>query len=255
MVDERYIYAMGVGQVKITIHQKAIYLVQNVYYVSDLNDNLLSVSYLVNRKYYVHFLLQNTWPVVEINNPDGHIIAYGHKENGLFIFDGTTCLSKKYANITILSDLELVNDNVEEKMDEPPQKKSTGSLTMWHKHLGHVALATVKKLFKKQMVKGMEIDKHDDKNETHQCSTCIKGKITWQPIPKVSDIKNPHILHCVYSDLYGPMQKITQDSYRYFITFIDGHSWYIKVKLLKTNDEAKEKLIALIERAKVETGK
>ena len=60
MGDERYIYAMGVGQVKITIHQKAIYLVQNVYYVSDLNDNLLSVSYLVNRKYYVHFLLQNT---------------------------------------------------------------------------------------------------------------------------------------------------------------------------------------------------
>jgi len=70
----------------------------------------------------------------------------------LFIFDSTTCLPKEYANVTILSNLKSVNDNVEEKMDELPQKKSTGSLTTWHKHLGHVAKATVKKLFKKQMV-------------------------------------------------------------------------------------------------------
>ena len=120
MEDERYIYTVGVGQVKIMIHWKAIYLVQNVYYVSNLNGNLLSVFYLVNRKYYVYFLLWNTRPAVEINDPDGHIIAYGHEENSLFIFDGTTCLSEEYVNITILSDLKLVNDSVEEKMDEPP---------------------------------------------------------------------------------------------------------------------------------------
>ena len=39
------------------------------------------------------------------------------------------------------------------------------------------------------------------------------------------------------------------------MTFIDGHLWYIKVELLKTKDEAKEKLMALIEHAEVETGK
>ena len=37
--------------------------------------------------------------------------------------------------------------------------------------------------------------------------------------------------------------------------FIDGHSWYIKVELLKTKDEAVEKLMALIEYTEVETGK
>jgi len=63
-------------------------------------------------------------------------------------------------------------------MDKPPQKKSTGSLITWHKHLGHIAKTTVKKLFKKQMVKRMEINEHDDKDETHQCSTCLKGKMT-----------------------------------------------------------------------------
>ena len=39
------------------------------------------------------------------------------------------------------------------------------------------------------------------------------------------------------------------------MTFIDSHSQYIKVKLLKTKDKAKEKLMALIEHAKVKTGK
>ena len=142
----------------------------------------------------------------------------------MFIFDGTTCLPEEHANITILSDLELVNDSVEEKMNEPPQKKSTGSLTMWHKCLEHVAKATVKKLFKKQMVKGMEIDEHNDKDDTHQCSICFKGKMTQQPIPKISDIENPRILHCIYSDICGPMQKMTQDGHCYFMTFIDSHS-------------------------------
>ena len=120
MGDERYIYAMGVGQVKIVMRQKAIYPVQNMYYIPDLNGNLLSVSYLVNCKYHVYFLLQNTCPTIEIDSSDGHIIAYGHEENGLFIFDSTTYLLEKHANVTILSNLESVNDSVEEKIDEPP---------------------------------------------------------------------------------------------------------------------------------------
>ena len=39
------------------------------------------------------------------------------------------------------------------------------------------------------------------------------------------------------------------------MTFIDGHSRYIKVKLLKTKDKAEEKLMALIEHAEVKMGK
>ena len=50
------------------------------------------------------------------------------------------------------------------------------------------------------------------------------------------------------------MQKMIQDGYCYFMTFIDGHSQYIKVEFLKTKDEAEEKLMALIEHAEVEIG-
>ena len=99
----------------------------------------------------------------------------------------------------------------------------------------------------------MEIDEHDDENETYQCSTCLEGKMTQQPIPKISDIKNPCVLHHVYSNICDPMQKTTQNGHHYFMTFIDDHSQYIKVELLKTKDKAKEKLIVLIEHAEVKT--
>ena len=36
------------------------------------------------------------------------------------------------------------------------------------------------------------------------------------------------------------------------MTFIDSHSYYIKVKLLKTKNKAEEKLIVLIKHAEVE---
>jgi len=50
------------------------------------------------------------------------------------------------------------------------------------------------------------------------------------------------------------MQKMIQNGHHYFMTFIDSHSQYIKVELLMTKDKAKKKLMALIERAEVETG-
>lgn len=92
----------------------------------------------------------------------------------------------------------------------------------------------VKKLFKKQMVKEMKINDYDDEDNIHQYFICLKSKITQQPISKVSDIKNPHVLYHIYSNIYGPIQKTTQEDHYYFITFIDGYLQYIKFELLKT---------------------
>ena len=56
--------------------------------------------------------------------------------------------------------------------------------------------------------------------------------------------------------LYLPQKQgeTTQDSHHYFIIFINGHSQYIKVELLKTKDKAKKKLMALIECVEIEMG-
>jgi len=58
----------------------------------------------------------------------------------------------------------------------------------------------------------------------------------------------------VYSDLVGPIEPQGRNEECYFMTFLDGHSHYLKVVLLKSKNEAEEQLKSLIERAKVETG-
>ena len=67
----------------------------------------------------------------------------------------------------------------------------------------------MKKLFKKQMVKEMEINDYDNEDNTHQYFICLKSKITQQPILKVLNIKNPRVLYHIYSDICGPIQKTT----------------------------------------------
>ena len=48
--------------------------------------------------------------------------------------------------------------------------------------------------------------------------------------------------------------RLNQGQY-YFLTFIDGNAHHVKVKLLVTKSETYKMIIALIERAEVETGK
>ena len=102
------------------------------------------------------------------------------------------------------------------------------------------------------MVTGMEISSKDTHGST--CVPCLEGKQTRDDIPKESTTTHPRILHHIYSDLCGPMQTQGCQGEHYFLTFIDGNTHYVKVKLLHSKDETCKALKALIERAMVETG-
>ena len=98
----------------------------------------------------------------------------------------------------------------------------------------------------------MDISSDDISGST--CIPCLKGKQTWDEILKESSTKHPHILHQIYSDLCGPMQTQSCHGELYILTFIDGNTHYVKVKLLKSKAETCEALKVLIEHAEVETG-
>ncbi|RKF81090.1 Retrovirus-related Pol polyprotein from transposon TNT 1-94 [Golovinomyces cichoracearum] len=50
--------------------------------------------------------------------------------------------------------------------------------------------------------------------------------------------KSFEYLEKVASDICGPITPLTHDNYRYYITFMDVHSRYLEVKLLRSKDEA-----------------
>ena len=131
-------------------------------------------------------------------------------------------------------------------------KKSKATLGIWHCRLGHIALDAVKQLSRHNMVTRMEIGSDDATG--HTCVPCLEGKQTRDNILKKSTTVHPRILYHIHSDLCGPMETKSHQHEKYFLTFIDGNTHYVKVKLLRTKDETCAALKAFIEHAEVETG-
>ena len=83
---------------------------------------------------------------------------------------------------------------------------------------------------------------------------CLKGKTTQNVIPKKLDFENPRRLHRIYLDVYGPCNMKGYSQCQYFVTFIDGFSYYMRVKPIRSKDEAPKALMEWITQSEIETG-
>ena len=92
------------------------------------------------------------------------------------------------------------------------------------------------------MVMGLDVEQYDkvenDEDHTLKCIPCLKEKMTHKVITKKSNSDCPRILYCLFSDVCGPFDVEGSMWSRYFVTLIDRHSYYMKVKPIKTKDEA-----------------
>jgi len=103
------------------------------------------------------------------------------------------------------------------------------------------------------MVTGIKITDDVPNDINREYEVCLKGKTTWNVIPKKSDVENPRRLHRIYSDVCGPFDVEGYSRCQYFVTFIDGFSHYMKVKPIKSKDEAPRVLMEWITQSEVET--
>ena len=71
-------------------------------------------------------------------------------------------------------------------------------------------------------------------NDKKKCEICVQYKQTRKPFKSVD--RNSDILELIHTDFCEFNGVITRDHKRYFITFIDDHSRYCYVYLLKTKD-------------------
>ena len=95
-----------------------------------------------------------------------------------------------------------------------------------------------------------------DSKETHEdkCILCLEGKQHRTVIPSKSNIESPRVLHRMYLDVCGPMETTARRGYHYFVTFIDGHSHCLVVKLIKLKNEVPKLIKEYLERAEAEMG-
>lgn len=71
------------------------------------------------------------------------------------------------------------------------------------------------------------------------CDDCAMGKLTQSPSTS-SFHRSPRVLNLVHSDILGPISPATKSGMKYIISFIDDHSRFTKLYLLKSKDQAFE---------------
>ena len=145
---------------------------------------------------------------------------------------------------------------LKEKTLSPTQESAhiaRALINTWHRRLGHAITQSVKKLVDQSMVTGMEAKMEKDGAEHTHCISYLKGKRTRDVIPKKSDVKNPRRLHRIYSDVCGPFDVEGYLRCRYFVTFVDGFSHYVRIKPIRTKDKASKVLMDWITQSEVET--
>ncbi|KAL0405206.1 UNVERIFIED_CONTAM: hypothetical protein Slati_3834500 [Sesamum latifolium] len=107
---------------------------------------------------------------------------------------------------------------------------------IWHARLGHISKDRIRRLVDSN---SLEIDNLD---HLPTCESCLKGKMTKKPFVGQSAITNG-LLDLVHTDVCGPLSIPARGGFSYFINFIDDHSRYGYVYLMRYKSEAFRRFI------------
>lgn len=117
------------------------------------------------------------------------------------------------------------------------EKASANSLQQWHRRLGHVNVATIKKMCSEKSVSGIELTDTND----FFCEECLLGKMQRASHPSAEH----RILQkgeCIHIDLCGPMEHTGIGGVRYFMLIKDEATTFRFVYFLTEKSKAGEYL-------------
>jgi len=106
-------------------------------------------------------------------------------------------------------------------------KSSLGWL--WHRRLAHVGMSTLKKLLKKDMVRGLK-DVVFEKDKL--CSACQAGKQVANTHPRKAYMSTSRVLELLHMDLFGPTTYASLGGNLYCLVIVDDYSRYTWVFFL-----------------------
>ncbi|KAI5317803.1 hypothetical protein L3X38_037510 [Prunus dulcis] len=91
---------------------------------------------------------------------------------------------------------------------------------IWHRRLGHLNFASMKKMQQTQMVLGLP----DFSEKEGVCEGCVYRKSHREPFENEKPWRAKNPLELIHTDVCGPMQNESIGGNKYFITFIDDYS-------------------------------
>ena len=117
--------------------------------------------------------------------------------------------------------------------------------------MGHLNVRDLVKCVRAGDVRGIELD---DATSDLACEVCARGKMTRAPFPKRTERKS-ELLEIVHTDICGPMRTESIGRGRYFVTFIDDHSKWCEVRVIREKNQAFEAFKEFKAYAEKQTGK
>ncbi|GKA20201.1 retrovirus-related pol polyprotein from transposon TNT 1-94 [Tanacetum coccineum] len=199
-------------------------LIERVYYVEGVGDNLFSVRQFCDLDLEVAFR-RNTYFVRNLERVN--LLNENHTTN-------------------------LYTINLHEMASASPiclMARATSTKSwLWHQRLSHLNFDIINDLAKNDLVFGLPKFKYSKEN---LCPSCEQGKSKTSPHKPKLVPNSKQRLHLLHMDLCGPMRVESINGKRYVLVIVDDYSRYTWVHFLRSKDEAPELIKTFLKKIQV----
>jgi hypothetical protein len=211
-VDGTFIPLAGVGSV-VTPHLS----LPNVYLIPKLKLNLAFVDQICDSSDYLIMFSSSFCCVQDLQSQK--LLGTGRRENGLYILDELKVPVVVAATATTTIDLSSFRLSI-----------SSSSFYLWHSYLGLVSSSRLRFLASTGALENLKTC------DIFYCSGCKLAKFSVLPFNQSIFISfSPFDL--IHSDVWGPSPVATKGGSRYYVSFINDHTRYCWVYLMKHRSE------------------
>ncbi|RVX19557.1 Retrovirus-related Pol polyprotein from transposon TNT 1-94 [Vitis vinifera] len=199
LADGSTLDVVGLRDVRISLPNGSVWLLEKVRHILDLRRNLISIGQLDDEGHAVLFV-GGTWKVTK----GARVLARGKKTGTLYM---TSCPRDTIAVADASTDTSL-----------------------WHRKLGHMSEKGMKMLLSKGKLPELK------SIDFNMCESCILGKQKKVSFLKTGRTPKAEKLELVHTDLWKPSPVASLGGSRYYITFIDDSKTGLKVKCLRSDN-------------------
>ncbi|QRV83690.1 Retrovirus-related Pol polyprotein from transposon TNT 1-94 [Ceratobasidium sp. AG-Ba] len=114
----------------------------------------------------------------------------------------------------------------------------TKSWEDWHRIMGHINQGALERLFNRNMVNGMKVDRDSPCN--YFCEACVQAKHHIASYPQESKSKYHSVGDLTVTDVWGPACTQSLQGNSYFVTFTNMHSRFTIASFMKSTKEVFE---------------
>lgn len=199
---------------------KRFLVLNEVLYVPQLQSNLIYCSEQCNHGYSIIFQQHKCNGL-----HDGVIKFQGRRYQGVYRISAEP-MHSGYSSAS----LALSHGDKGEGSNAAPKGRPvlpvSSAMRLWYARLGHANNASIEHLMRSGAVYRMSLKKQ--RSTTESCDGCMKGKQTRQTLrPNKSRSRQRGAV--INTDVCGPMSVASLSGARYFVSFIDDYTGFIKI--------------------------